>query len=159
MCSKDCWNNHKKKLIALIICGACCFITIVVLLIIAAPFFKGMAVMRDAPNSAIPAKVFNGKTNDWYVLNDNVMGGKSTSKIEVNNKGHLVFSGNVNTDGGGFATFRTTNFELGLTDASQSFRVTYSGNTSDNVVSKMTLGTTGWESWNLQGTMKTLKSG
>lgn len=43
----------------------------------------------------------------WYVLNDTVMGGRSSSSIGVEPAG-LVFRGNINTRGGGFASARST---------------------------------------------------
>jgi hypothetical protein len=42
----------------------------------------------------------------WYCLNDLVMGGKSSSMLEKLADGSLRFSGNINTDGGGFASCR-----------------------------------------------------
>lgn len=43
---------------------------------------------------------------DWYVVNDNVMGGKSAGGFRVDG-GILTFSGSTNTDGGGFSSIRT----------------------------------------------------
>lgn len=43
-------------------------------------------------------------TDNWYVLNDNVMGGVSTSRIYVSNDGYGVFEGSVSLENnGGFA--------------------------------------------------------
>jgi hypothetical protein len=43
----------------------------------------------------------------WIVVNDNVMGGKSTGGHKLD-AGKLVFSGSTNTDGGGFSSIRGT---------------------------------------------------
>ena len=43
--------------------------------------------------------------SDWKVINDNVMGGFSISKLEINKKGYGVFTGQINTkNNGGFAS-------------------------------------------------------
>ena len=51
---------------------------------------------------------FTANTADlgWYVVNDNVMGGRSEGGFEVA-PGELIFSGQTNTDGGGFSSIRT----------------------------------------------------
>jgi NADH dehydrogenase [ubiquinone] 1 alpha subcomplex assembly factor 1 len=43
---------------------------------------------------------------DWYVVNDNVMGGRSTGGFDIAD-GKLVFTGRTNTNGGGFSSIRT----------------------------------------------------
>ena len=43
----------------------------------------------------------------WYVLNDVVMGGQSTSRLDTTEDGSLKFSGEISLVGGGFATCRT----------------------------------------------------
>lgn len=49
----------------------------------------------------------NTNTNNWYIVNDGVMGGLSTSTININNTGKAVFSGEVSTkNNGGFAMTR-----------------------------------------------------
>eukprot|EP00534_Pseudo-nitzschia_fraudulenta_P014931 CAMPEP_0201229314 /NCGR_PEP_ID=MMETSP0852-20130820/850_1 /ASSEMBLY_ACC=CAM_ASM_000632 /TAXON_ID=183588 /ORGANISM="Pseudo-nitzschia fraudulenta, Strain WWA7" /LENGTH=230 /DNA_ID=CAMNT_0047519579 /DNA_START=73 /DNA_END=765 /DNA_ORIENTATION=- len=57
-----------------------------------------------------------GKNNDnendnihatWFRVNDVIMGGKSTSELSTDSQKRLVFSGTINTDGGGFASVRT----------------------------------------------------
>ena len=50
----------------------------------------------------------------WIVVNDNVMGGRSEGGCSFR-KNRLIFSGNTNTNGGGFSSIRTnpTNFYLG----------------------------------------------
>lgn len=53
----------------------------------------------------------------WYVQNDNVMGGRSQGGF-VTTAGELVFSGNTNTNGGGFSSIRTQALELDLSNYS-----------------------------------------
>lgn len=58
---------------------------------------------------------FSEKTPDfsWYVVNDNVMGGRSQGGFEVRD-GQLSFTGATNTRGGGFSSIRTRGPELDL---------------------------------------------
>ena len=49
----------------------------------------------------------------WYVLNDNVMGGRSDGGFTVED-GELLFAGNTNTNGGGFSSIRTESVQLDL---------------------------------------------
>ncbi len=51
----------------------------------------------------------------WYVVNDNVMGGRSEGDFEQSD-GQLRFAGNTNTDGGGFSSIRTRPVELDLSN-------------------------------------------
>jgi hypothetical protein len=46
-------------------------------------------------------------TATWFRINDVIMGGKSTSELSTDAEDRLVFSGTINTDGGGFASMRT----------------------------------------------------
>lgn len=49
----------------------------------------------------------NSKLENWYILNDTVMGGKSSSELTINDDGHAQFSGYVTTENnGGFASVR-----------------------------------------------------
>ncbi len=44
---------------------------------------------------------------EWMVVNDNVMGGISRSRVIINPDGYMSFNGNVSLDyGGGFASVR-----------------------------------------------------
>ena len=45
--------------------------------------------------------------NDWYVVNDGVMGGLSRGMFELSNDGHGVFRGKVSLENnGGFSSIR-----------------------------------------------------
>jgi hypothetical protein len=57
---------------------------------------------------ATPGLVLGGRELCWYCLNDIVMGGKSSSQLRLQEGGGLIFSGSVNTTGGGFCSCRTT---------------------------------------------------
>lgn len=50
---------------------------------------------------------------DWYVLNDNVMGGRSEGAFKIE-QGELNFVGSTNTRGGGFSSIRTRPVQLDL---------------------------------------------
>ena len=62
---------------------------------------------------------FTGVTTDveWYIQNDNVMGGQSQGMFEIT-LNELIFSGNTNTDGGGFSSIRTNSLNFDLSDRS-----------------------------------------
>ena len=49
----------------------------------------------------------------WYVVNDNVMGGRSEGTFKIEG-GELDFAGSTNTRGGGFSSIRTRPAELDL---------------------------------------------
>ena len=56
------------------------------------------------------------KSGRWMVVNDDVMGGVSKSKIYLHSEGYLLFAGEVSTNyGGGFASVRTDykNWDIG----------------------------------------------
>ena len=50
---------------------------------------------------------------DWYVQNDNVMGGRSKGGFNIE-PGMLIFAGSTNTNGGGFSSIRTRPFKADL---------------------------------------------
>ena len=54
----------------------------------------------------------------WYVVNDNVMGGRSEGDFQLAD-GVLEFSGVTNTRGGGLSSIRTQPSELGLSSQQQ----------------------------------------
>ena len=49
----------------------------------------------------------------WYVVNDDVMGGRSEGTFEEQ-QGTLVFTGDTNTNGGGFSSIRTRPLQADL---------------------------------------------
>ncbi len=49
----------------------------------------------------------------WFVVNDNVMGGRSEGGFEISS-GKLRFSGRTNTRGGGFSSIRSRPLDLDL---------------------------------------------
>ena len=56
---------------------------------------------------------FTASSSDlgWYVVNDNVMGGRSEGDIEQG-QSKLRFAGRTNTNGGGFSLVRTRPLQL-----------------------------------------------
>ena len=70
----------------------------------------------DLPAGEILLTDFTAGSADfgWYVLNDNVMGGRSDGMFELQ-QGKLIFTGSTNTDGGGFSSIRTETMQLDLT--------------------------------------------
>ena len=60
------------------------------------------------PRDALLLTDFTSASSDlgWYVVNDNVMGGRSEGDFEQA-QGELRFSGRTNTNGGGFSSIRT----------------------------------------------------
>lgn len=88
-------------------------------------FFIGMLLMTspgvtpDASGS-MPAEEqlltdFTPDSADmgWYVVNDNVMGGRSEGDFEQA-RGEIHFAGRTNTNGGGFSSIRTRSMNLDL---------------------------------------------
>jgi hypothetical protein len=82
----------------------------------------------------------------WFVIDDQVMGGRSSSALEVSD-GKIDFSGNINTKGGGFCSCRTLGDEspLGLPAETRAIEVTA---TTDSRQYKLTLMT--GDSWSMQ---------
>lgn len=73
------------------------------------------AACDSRPGCELLLTDFTTKSADlgWYVVNDNVMGGKSEGNFEQQ-QGELSFTGNTNTNGGGFSSIRTQPVELDL---------------------------------------------
>jgi hypothetical protein len=94
-----------------------------------APFllFLGLLLMTlptspaDASDSGHEGSLvitdFTSGTSDlgWFVVNDNVMGGRSDGDFEQD-QGELGFAGSTNTNGGGFSSIRTKPLQLDLSD-------------------------------------------
>lgn len=55
----------------------------------------------------------DGPELQWYVQNDNVMGGLSEGGFKIFDS-ELIFSGTTNTNGGGFSSIRTQRFSKDL---------------------------------------------
>ena len=54
-------------------------------------------------------------TVDWMVVNDNVMGGVSRSRVKINPEGFMEFNGDVSLNyGGGFASVRSSYENWGI---------------------------------------------
>ena len=51
----------------------------------------------------------------WYVVNDNVMGGRSEGDF-TQSRGEILFTGRTNTRGGGFSSIRTQSLRLDLSN-------------------------------------------
>ena len=57
---------------------------------------------------------------EWYIVNDGVMGGRSSSRLRAGENGVAVFAGNLSLENnGGFASVRTAVPEGALTGASR----------------------------------------
>jgi hypothetical protein len=69
----------------------------------------------EEPDNTMLLTDFTADSADfgWYVLNDNVMGGRSDGSF-AEQQGTLVFTGNTNTNGGGFSSIRTQALQLDL---------------------------------------------
>lgn len=77
--------------------------------------------------NAIPSLKFLGQTLNWHRLDDGVMGGQSeTLHSSSTDSEELHFSGQINTQGGGFCSIRSP-IEGGLPDGTAAIRVCYIG--------------------------------
>ena len=83
---------------------------VVALLLLA---YAGQASASDP--SILTAFDAQSRNLDWYIVNDTVMGGRSNSRVEQDDN-HLIFSGELNTKGGGFASVRSTPTQLDIGD-------------------------------------------
>jgi len=71
--------------------------------------FLLLMMLVNVPANTIKIFDFNSKSNiySWRIVNDVVMGGKSSSTITINKEGHGQFSGTVSTENnGGFSSVR-----------------------------------------------------
>lgn len=81
----------------------------------------GLALVATATNAADIPRPANSKAErtlfdfdsprglaDWQIVNDGVMGGRSSSKVAMPSKGEMLFSGNLSLENnGGFASTRS----------------------------------------------------
>ena len=74
-----------------------------------------ISASESDPLDTLTLTNFNADSPDlgWYVQNDNVMGGKSEGGFDISSA-ELIFSGNTNTDGGGFSSIRTQPLTIDL---------------------------------------------
>lgn len=69
----------------------------------------------------------NANMTSWAVVDDNVMGGRSSGILEINEDGNAVFYGNVSLDNnGGFSSIRHT-FKKISTSKYSKFRIRLKG--------------------------------
>jgi len=74
-------------------------------------------LLMTSPGLLLTDFTSNSSDMGWYVVNDNVMGGRSEGDFDQE-PGKLVFSGRTNTNGGGFSSIRTGPMQLDLADFS-----------------------------------------
>jgi hypothetical protein len=63
------------------------------------------AWIGTAPAKQVSVEALGGF--HFYILNDDVMGGRSTSEVVRTSSDGILFTGNINTEGGGFASCRS----------------------------------------------------
>ena len=83
-----------------------------------------------AKNERLAFTVFElgGQQLKWTRLDDGVMGGRSESRPSITPGGHgLLFEGDINTNGGGFASVRATAAEPILPSGARALRVRVRG--------------------------------
>ena len=68
---------------------------------------------KVASNNTLFGFSSNNSGEQWIVVNDNVMGGRSKGSFSFK-KDKLIFSGSTNTNGGGFSSIRTKPVDLDL---------------------------------------------
>lgn len=62
----------------------------------------------------------NSNMESWNVVNDDVMGGRSSGQLEMNAQGHAVFSGTISLENnGGFSSVRYRPERIMLGDATK----------------------------------------
>ncbi len=91
---------------------------------------------------------------NWRIVNDDVMGGISTSELYLNNDKNLIFNGNLSLENnGGFASSRM-GFEKGILKEVKSFKIKVKG---DGKTYKFRL-RENYRSTNYSSDFKTLKN-
>ena len=76
--------------------------------------FLGILLMTS-PGVLLTDFTSNSPDLGWYVVNDNVMGGRSEGDFKQERAG-LSFTGRTNTNGGGFSSIRTRPVQLDLSN-------------------------------------------
>jgi NADH dehydrogenase [ubiquinone] 1 alpha subcomplex assembly factor 1 len=86
--------------------------------------FTGLTLMTAlfSTASADPPKLVTDFSQEpgsleWFVVNDDVMGGRSSGGFELND-GNLMFTGSTNTRGGGFSSIRSQGLQMDLSEFS-----------------------------------------
>ena len=86
--------------------------------------FTGLTLMTAlfSTASAGPIKLITDFSQEpgsleWFVVNDDVMGGRSSGGFELND-GNLMFTGSTNTLGGGFSSIRSRGPRMDLSEFS-----------------------------------------
>ena len=69
----------------------------------------------SSPSLLLTDFTSNSADLGWYVVNDNVMGGRSEGGFEQE-EGELRFTGRTNTNGGGFSSIRSQPAQLDLSN-------------------------------------------
>ena len=87
------------------------------LLTIGALLMTATSLAAASPVKELVLTDFTHQTSDlgWYVVNDNVMGGRSSGDFEALDD-ELHFTGVTNTNGGGFSSIRTQPVYVNLAD-------------------------------------------
>jgi len=75
----------------------------------------GLSLAASSEDSVHRLTDFTQSSPDlgWYIQNDSVMGGLSNGQFELR-QGVLIFTGNTNTNGGGFSSIRTQSARFDL---------------------------------------------
>ncbi len=78
---------------------------------------SGPTLTAATSDTALLLTDFTANSSDlgWYVVNDDVMGGRSSGGFTLE-AGALHFSGSTNTNGGGFSSIRTAPVSLDLSN-------------------------------------------
>ena len=94
-------------------------------------FSQGMEYMREEESHLLDTTLrLNGHALAFYKINDQVMGGHSTSRLSKAPGGGLRFSGDISTKDGGFASCSSLEVapSLGLAPTTTGFRLDVTGN-------------------------------
>ena len=76
------------------------------LAVVAALVFRIFSGWSRMQADSVEGIVLNGAPLVWRRVDDVVMGGRSSSVLRADRGGAVIFSGQINTSGGGFASWR-----------------------------------------------------
>lgn len=88
-----------------------------VLALLSGNAFSECGINTESRNMNHGEQASNEISLQWFVQNDNVMGGRSEGGFELDS-GTVYFSGVTNTNGGGFSSIRSRALNLDLSDFS-----------------------------------------